>query len=203
MEILTTSDAMRINIEMDIDEVEGTLATVTQSIIIASKSYVDISLTYEDDGMKLYDDEEINGKIYVDDPNDEPDDETPINKASLDGNQHFMPSPIFKQLNWDVINNMPFEPITTRTGLWNGSSELFKRLRFESKDNLQYAVNCNLISHNQHLVNCESQPHLWAVRCKKWNKGCNLRLLACRCKSHGLFYITKYVGPHTCVYPRL
>ena len=66
MEILATSDAMRRNIEMDIDAVEGTLSTVTQSIIIASKSYVDISLTNEDDGVKLYDDEEINGQIYVD-----------------------------------------------------------------------------------------------------------------------------------------
>ena len=114
-----------------------------------------------------------------------------------------MPSPMFKQLNWDVINNMPSEPITTRTGLWNGSSELFKGLRFESKDDLQYAVNCNLISYNQHFVVCKSQPHLWAVRCKKWNKGCNWRLRACRRKSHGLFEITKYVSLYTCVYPRL
>ena len=58
---------------------------------------------------------------------------------------------------------MPSEPITARTGLWNGSSELFKGLRFESKDDLKYVVNCNLISHNQHLVVCESQPHLWVV----------------------------------------
>ena len=68
---------------------------------------------------------------------------------------------------------------------------------------MQYAINCNLISHNQHLVVCESQPHLSVVRCKKWNEGCNLRLLACRCKSHGLFEITKYVSLHTYVYPRL
>ena len=60
----------------------------------------------------------------------------------------------------DVINNMSYEPIIARTRLWNGSSELFKGLRFESKDDLQYVVNCNLISHNQHLVVCESQPHL-------------------------------------------
>ena len=65
---------------------------------------------------------------------------------------------------------MPSEPISARTGLWNGSNELFKGLRFESKDDLKYAVNCNLIFHNQHLVVCESQPHLWVVRCKKWNK---------------------------------
>ena len=48
-----------------------------------------------------------------------------------------MPSPMFKQLNWDVINNMPSESITVRTGLWNGYSELFKGLRFESKDDLK------------------------------------------------------------------
>ena len=72
----------------------GTLSTMTQSIIIAIENYVDISLTIDDD------EEEINEQIYIDEP--------PINKASLDGNQHFMPFSMFKQLNWDVINNMPF-----------------------------------------------------------------------------------------------
>ena len=199
MEILATSDAMRGNIEMDTDECEGTLAIVTQLVIIASKNYVDIPLTNEDDSMELYDEEEINEQIYVDEPDDEP----PINKTSLDGNQHFMPSPMFKQLNWDVTNNMPSEPIIVGTELWNGSSKLFKGLRFESKDDLQYVVNCNLISHNQRLVVCESQPHLWAVRCKKLNEGCNWRLCACRRKIHGLFEITKYVSLHTYFYPRL
>ena len=42
--------------------------------------------------MELYDEEEINEQIYVDEPDDEP----PINKTSLDGNQHFMPSPMFR-----------------------------------------------------------------------------------------------------------
>ena len=128
MEILATSDAMRGNFEMDTDEGERTLAIVTQSFIIAYENYVNILLTNEDDGVELYDEEEINEQIYV----DEPDDELLINKTSLDSNQHFMPSPMFKQLNWDVINNMPSEPITAQIGLWNGSSELFKGLRFES-----------------------------------------------------------------------
>ena len=139
---------------------------MTQSVIIAYENYVDIPLTNEDDGVELYGEEEINEQIYV----DEPDDERPINKTSLDVNQYFMPSPMFKQLNWDVVNNMTFEPITTRTRLWNGSRELFKGLRFESKEYLQCTVNCNLISYNQHLVVCESQPHLWVVRCKKWKE---------------------------------
>ena len=94
---------------------------MTQSVIIAYENYVDIPLTNEDDGVELYGKEEINEQIYVDEPDDEP----PINKTSLDVNQYFMPSPMFKQLNWDVVNNMTFEPITTRTGLWNGSRELF------------------------------------------------------------------------------
>ena len=96
MEILATSDAMRGNIEMDTDEGKGTLATVTQSVIIASKNYVDIPLTNKDDVVELYDEEEINEQIYVDEPGDEPDDEPLVNKTSLDGNQHFMPSPMFK-----------------------------------------------------------------------------------------------------------
>ena len=60
MEILATSDAMRGNFEMDTNEGEGTLAIVTQSVIIASENYVDIPLTNEDDGVELYDEEEIN-----------------------------------------------------------------------------------------------------------------------------------------------
>ena len=96
MEILATSDAMRGNIEIDTDKGEGTLATVTQSVNIASENYVDILLTNKDDGVELYDEDEINEQIYVDEPDDEPDDEPLINKTSLDGNQHFMPSPMFK-----------------------------------------------------------------------------------------------------------
>ena len=122
MEILATSDAMRGNIEIDTDKDEGTLATMTQSVIIAYENYIDIPLTNEDDGVEVYDGEEI---IYVDEPNNGPQ----INKTYLDGNQHFMLSPMFKQLIWDVINNMPSEPNTTRIGLWNGSSELFKGFR--------------------------------------------------------------------------
>ena len=68
---------------------------MTQSVIIASENYVDIPLTNEDDGVKLYDEEEIIEHIYVEEPDDEP----PINKTYLAGNQHFMSSPMFKQLN--------------------------------------------------------------------------------------------------------
>eukprot|EP00261_Vitis_vinifera_P017099 XP_010646608.1 PREDICTED: uncharacterized protein LOC104878249 [Vitis vinifera] len=173
----------------------GNLAVVTQSVMGATNNYVDIPFTNENDDVEFYDEDEINEMHY--------DDEPPTNKVSSDDGEHVMPSPMFKQLNWDAINSMTAEPLTPRTGLWNESNELFKGLRFESKEDLQYAVKRYAICRNQHLVVCESEPQLWAVRCKKWQEGCNWRLRACRRKSHGMFEITKYAVPHTCVYPKL
>ena len=98
---------------------------------------------------------------------------------------------------------MTVESLTSHIGLWNESNELFKGLRFESKEDLQYAIKHYAICKNQHLVVCESEPQLWVMRCKKWQEGCNWRLRACRYKSHRMFEITKYAGPHTCVYPKL
>ncbi|KAL6320844.1 hypothetical protein AAG906_008844 [Vitis piasezkii] len=113
--------------------------------------------------------DEMGGNLAVDEINEmHYDDEPPTNKASSDDGEHIMPSPMFKQLNWDAINSMTTEPLTSRTGLWNESNELFKGLRFE-------------------------KPQLWAVRCKKWQEGCNWRLRACRRKSHGMFEITKRI----------
>ena len=85
----------------------------------------------------------------------------------------------------------------------NESNELFKGLRFESKEDLQYVVKYYLICQIQHLVVCKSKPQFWAVRCKKCQERCNWRLCACHHKSHGIFEMTKYASPHTCVYPKL
>ena len=93
--------------------------------------------------------------------------------------------------------------LIARIDLWNELDELFKGLQFESKVDLQYAVKCYSICKNQHLIVIESELDMWAVKCKKWSEGCNWRLRACRHKSHGLFEITKYIGLHTCVYPKL
>ncbi|RVW94914.1 hypothetical protein CK203_034566 [Vitis vinifera] len=183
-------------IEMYCRHVQGIIhLIVTQSVMGVTNNYVDIPFTNENDDVEFYDEDEINEMHY--------DDEPPTNKVSSDDGEHIMPSPMFKQLNWDAINSMIAEPLTPRTGVWNESNELFKGLRFESKEDLQYAVKRYAICRNQHLVVCESEPQLWAVRCKKWQEGCNWRLRACRRKSHGMFEIIKYVGPHTCVYPKL
>ena len=53
------------------------------------------------------------------------------------------------------------------------------------------------------MIVIESEPDMWAVKCKKWYEGCNWMLRTCRRKSHGLFEITKYTDPHTCVYLKL
>ena len=59
------------------------------------------------------------------------------NDASLlGGGEHDVPSPIFRELNWDVINSMADKDLIAHTDLWNESDELFKGLRFESKVDL-------------------------------------------------------------------
>ena len=110
--------------------------------------------------MEFYNEDEINENNY--------DDKLPTKKTSLDDGEHIMSSLMFKQLNWDAINNMTTEPLTSRIGLWNEFNELFKGLRVESKEDLQYVVKRYAICRNQHLVVCESEPQLWVVRCKKW-----------------------------------
>ena len=87
-------------------------------VMIATNNYVDIPFINENDGVEFYDEDEINKMNY--------DDKPPTNKVSLDNGEHIMSFPIFKQLNWDAINNMIVEPLISRIGLWNESNELFK-----------------------------------------------------------------------------
>ena len=87
------------------DEIRGHLAIVTQSVMITTNNYVDISFINKDDNAEFIDEDEINKKNYDDEPS--------TNKASLDDGQHIMPFPMFKQLNRDAINNMIVEPLTS------------------------------------------------------------------------------------------
>ena len=41
---------------------------MSQSVMIATNNYVDISFTNEDDDVKFYDEDEINEKNYDDEP---------------------------------------------------------------------------------------------------------------------------------------
>ncbi|RVW45715.1 Serine/threonine-protein phosphatase 7 long form-like [Vitis vinifera] len=164
------------------------LVGVTDSIVMKIENYVDILPGNDDDNVELFDEDDGNEDIM-----DMEDNENTKNDASLlNGGEHDIPSPIFRELNWDVINSMTDKDLTTSTGLWNESNELFKGLRFESKVDLQYVVKRYSIYRNQHLIVIESELDMWPVKCKKWFEGCNRRLCACRRNSHGLFEITKY-----------
>ena len=64
-------------------------------------------------------------------------------------------------------------------------------------------IRCS-IHNNQHFFFVyESDPNIWAIKCKKSSEGCKLRLRACRRKTHGMFEIIKHINPHICVYPIL
>ena len=171
------------------------LTRVIDSIVMN----IDILPGNDDDNVELFDEDDGNEDIM-----DMEDNENIENYASLlGGGEHDVPAPIFRELNWDVINSMTDKDLIAHAGLWNESHELIKGLRFESKVDLQYVVKRYSICRNQHLIVIEFEPDMWVVKCKKWSEGCNWRLRACRRKCHGLFEITKYIGPHTCVYPKL
>ena len=154
---------------------------VIESVMLMIENFVDIPVQNDD--------------VYEDEP--------PDNNSSLLGGEYEVPSPLYKELNWDVINAMSDETLTSRDGLWNESNELYEGLRFENKADFQYVVKRYSIHRNQHFFVCESNPNLWTVKCKKSTDGCKWRLRACRRKTHCMFEITKYISPHTCVYPKL
>ena len=55
---------------------------------------------------------------------------------------------------------MSVETLTSHSGLWNESNELYEGLQFENKADLQYAVKHYSIHKNQHLVVLKSKPSL-------------------------------------------
>ena len=100
---------------------------------------------------------------FVDIPvqNDDVDEDEPLeNDSSLLGGEYEVPSPLYKELNWDVINAMSDETLDSRDGLWNESNELYEGLRFENKADLQYVVKRYSIHRNQHFFVCKSDPNL-------------------------------------------
>uniref|UniRef100_A0A5B7C1H6 Transposase MuDR plant domain-containing protein n=1 Tax=Davidia involucrata TaxID=16924 RepID=A0A5B7C1H6_DAVIN len=83
-------------------------------------------------------------------------------------------------------------------------NELAKGLIFKNKDLLQHAIKeYSIRSHHQYEV-VESKTGVWVVRCKMHEEcRCKWRLRAIKKKKHGLFEITKYDRPHSCLYPRM
>ncbi|KAL6327248.1 hypothetical protein AAG906_016675 [Vitis piasezkii] len=105
------------------------MAGVTESIVMTIRNYVDILPGNDDDNVELFDEDDGNEDII-----DMEDNENTENDASLlGGGEHDVPSPIFRELNWDAINSMADMDLIARTGVWNELDELFKGLRFERR----------------------------------------------------------------------
>ena len=147
-------------------------AMVTQLVMLVAENFADI-LVQNDDVDELVEDDLTE------------------NYSSLLGGEYEVSFPLYKELNWDVINAMNAKTLTSCSGLWNESNELYKGLRFENKADLQYVLRRYSIHRNQHFVSSKFNPNLWAIKCKKSSEGCKLRICVCRRKTHGMFEIKK------------
>ncbi|CAH9097342.1 unnamed protein product [Cuscuta epithymum] len=87
---------------------------------------------------------------------------------------------------------------------WTPSVELKKGLTFKDKADLKRAVQLYSIKRHRMYEVVETKSNVWALKCAKHKEGgCCWRLRACKRKSHQLFEITKYDGPHRCLYQSL
>ena len=86
------------------------LARVTQSVMLMAENFVHIPVENDD----------VDELVDEDDP--------PENNSFLNVGEYEVPSPLFKELNWDVINVMSSETLTSRSVLWNESNELYEGL---------------------------------------------------------------------------
>ncbi|CAH9129658.1 unnamed protein product [Cuscuta epithymum] len=87
---------------------------------------------------------------------------------------------------------------------WTPCVELKKGLTFKDKADLKTAVQLYSIKRHRMYEVVETKSNVWALKCAKHKEGgCGWKLRACKRKSHQLFEITKYDGPHQCVYQSL
>ncbi|KAK9120028.1 hypothetical protein Scep_018121 [Stephania cephalantha] len=153
-------------------------------IHVVNNGSIHTSALREDGGLPDMLDKELDGM-----------DTTPHDDALIRN----VPSPVFTKLSSQAVMPIPEDSSMPPIGVWGKSKELCKGLKFDSKQDLQYAVKQYSISRHQEYVVTESERALWVVRCKRSNEGCQWRLRACKRKKNQLFEITQYDGPHTCV----
>ncbi|XVE72388.1 hypothetical protein DITRI_Ditri11bG0035400 [Diplodiscus trichospermus] len=105
------------------------------------------------------------------------------------------------QVDDAITSNWTLE---TKSVAWNPNLELRKGLIFQDKAELKRSVQLYSIKRHQMYEVVESRKKIWFLRCKRHQEsGWKWKVRACQCKSHELFEVTQYDGPHTCVYPRL
>ncbi|XP_034674615.1 uncharacterized protein LOC117905866 [Vitis riparia] len=113
---------------------------------------------------------------------------------------HMPPTPQF--LNMDVAINCVVSDWTPwkKPTLGNVDGELSIGQIFSSKSDLQHAVKMFSIKAHQEFTVYRSNASVLVLQCKKAPE-CQWRLRAMTVKDTGMFRITKYKGPHTCVNP--
>ncbi|KAL0396410.1 UNVERIFIED_CONTAM: hypothetical protein Scaly_0089400 [Sesamum calycinum] len=101
---------------------------------------------------------------------------------------------------------VPADSIDIPTGAWgnfydSNTGELARGMVFKSKDHLKASVQDFSVrfARREYRV-VESKPKLWKVACKYDEQtGCSWMLRGIFQPNMGLFKITKYAGPHTCL----
>ena len=111
---------------------------------------------------------------------------------------HMPPTPQF--LNMDGAINCVVSDWTPWKTPWCEDGELSIGKVFASKADLQHAVKMYSIKSHQEFNVYRSNTSLLVLKCKK-APDCQWRLRAMAVKDTGMFRITKYEGPHTCVNP--
>ena len=86
------------------------LAMFTHSMMLIAENFVDIPIQND------YVDELVN------------EDDPPKNNSFLNGGEYEVTFPLFKELNWDAINAMNTETLTSHSGYWNEANELYEGL---------------------------------------------------------------------------
>ncbi|KAK9083685.1 hypothetical protein Scep_030156 [Stephania cephalantha] len=126
-----------------------------------------------------------------------------IDGAHVGVGEFAVPSSVFMELSSETMQPLHENAMIPSRSLWNEASEFEKGMRFMCKVDIQHAVKLYSIKGHRRFVVTHSTPNVWIVRCKKYLDGCTWRLRCSRRKSHGMFEISKYAGPHTCIYAKL
>lgn len=89
---------------------------------------------------------------------------------------------------------------------WDSSmTEFATGLLFTSKDELKRA--CEIYHIKKHCIYnvVESKKSFWSIKCASLSnaQSCQWRLRATKLKKHGFFEITRYKGPHSCLFSNL
>ncbi|KAK9097973.1 hypothetical protein Syun_025018 [Stephania yunnanensis] len=138
----------------------------------------------------------ISNKIGNDDFFDE--EAAGIDDAHVSVGEFVVPSPAFTELSSEAMQPLHENAMIPSRSLWSEASEFEKGMRFMCKVDIQHAVKSYSIKGHRRFVVTHSTPNVWIVRCKKYLDGCTWRLRCSKRKSHGMFEISKYAGPHTC-----